>query len=93
MANEDASLKLSSSVLDAAQEEGADAVVTVCPLCYIALDTYRTKMNSKRSKDKQLKIPVLHFPQVLALALGVPAEKLGFNRHIASVENVLKKLK
>lgn len=90
MANEGPALELGGSILGAAMEENADAVVTVCPLCYISLDTYRSKIN-KRLK-KKITIPVLHFPQVLALALGIEHKKLGFKRHIASVKDVVKKL-
>ena len=93
MANEGPSVQLSTSILESAIAQGADAVVTVCPLCYISLDTYRSKINANRKSSEKITIPIIHFPQVLALALGVDQKELGFGRHIASVSEVLKKLK
>jgi succinate dehydrogenase / fumarate reductase cytochrome b subunit len=42
--------------------------------------------------EKPLALPVLHLPQLVALALGVEPEKLGLDRHVVSTRPLLKKL-
>ena len=40
----------------------------------------------------KLGLPVLHLPQLIALALGISPKKLGLDRHIVSTRPVLEKL-
>jgi len=42
--------------------------------------------------DYEPKIPVLHVTQILGLALGIPAEKLGLDKNITPTEPLLKKI-
>ncbi len=81
-------LRLSYIILKEAKKRGADAVVTLCPLCQFNLDGYQDQM---RSRYDDISMPVLYFTQVLGLAMGLPADKLGLNRCIVSAENVLSK--
>ncbi|NJN59875.1 MAG: heterodisulfide reductase, partial [Leptolyngbyaceae cyanobacterium SL_5_9] len=37
-------------------------------------------------------LPVLHLPQLVALALGISPKQLGLDRHIVSIQPVLQKL-
>lgn len=69
---------------------GADCLVTPCPLCHLNLDSRQPEV--AKVIDKPLGLPVLHLPQLVALALGIPPEKLGLNKHIVSVRPVLEKL-
>ena len=69
---------------------GADCLVTPCPLCHLNLDSRQPEV--ARVIYKPLGLPVLHLPQLVALALGISPEKLGLNKHIVSVQPVLKKL-
>jgi succinate dehydrogenase / fumarate reductase cytochrome b subunit len=41
---------------------------------------------------RKLGIPILHLPQLVGLALGIPAENLGLNRHVVQVERALQKI-
>lgn len=52
--------KRSAKVMDSAQEQGADMVITACPLCL-----YNLKKNSGSE------LPVYYFTELLAEALGV----------------------
>ena len=38
-----------------------------------------------------MKLPVLYLSQLVGLAVGVPAAKLGFGRHMVPVEPVLQR--
>lgn len=66
-----------------AKKAGADCLVTPCPLCHMQLDMYQPD-SQKRYQDN-ITIPVLHFPQLLGLAMGFNPVDLGIKRHIVEV--------
>lgn len=53
-------VKKSSVVMSSAQEQGADMMITACPLCLYNL-----------TKNAEGQLPVVYFTQLLAQALGV----------------------
>lgn len=69
---------------------GADCLVTPCPLCHLNLDSRQPEV--ERVIGQKLGLPVLHLPQLVALALGIAPEKLGLNHHVVSTRSVLEKL-
>lgn len=69
---------------------GADCMVTPCPLCHLNLDSRQPEV--EKVIGKPLGLPVLHLPQLVALALGVSPQALGLDRHIVSTRPVLEKL-
>lgn len=73
-------LKLNKEILECAVENGADCIVTTCPLCQINLDAYQKKI-SKKFKIK-IQIPVLFFTQLLALSLGSTPKEAGFDQNL-----------
>ncbi|MBN1922547.1 MAG: CoB--CoM heterodisulfide reductase iron-sulfur subunit B family protein [Anaerolineae bacterium] len=73
---------LTGKVLDSAKTAGAEAVTLACPMCHTALDLYQHK--AERAVGRELDLPVLYFTQLLGLALGIEASRLGFKRHIVS---------
>jgi heterodisulfide reductase subunit B len=74
---EDTALKLNKELLSCAQENGADVIVTTCPLCHFNLEAYQDKINS--AFNTKFNIPILYFTQLLGIALGIPAKKLGLD--------------
>jgi succinate dehydrogenase / fumarate reductase, cytochrome b subunit len=70
--------------------EGADCLVTPCPLCHLNLDSRQPEV--EKVIGRSLGLPVLHLPQLIALALGVPPKQLGLDRHVVSTKPVLEKL-
>ena len=73
-----------------AKEQGADFMVTPCPLCHMSLDIYQDRAG--RAVNRALDLPILHLPQLLGLAMGLPAKDLGFSRHVISVDSILATL-
>jgi heterodisulfide reductase subunit B len=65
--------------LNAMHEEGADLIVVMCPQCLTQFDT--GQILASRSLKLDLKIPVLHYVQLLALALGYSLEEIGYFNH------------
>ena len=72
-----------------AKHEGADAMVTPCPLCHLNLDGYQPKAAAQR--NEKIDLPILHLPQLLGLAFGLSSRDLGLGRHIVSTKPVLEK--
>jgi heterodisulfide reductase subunit B len=82
--------RLSGAVLESAQEAEADLVALACPMCHTALDAYQAR--AERALGHALDLPVLYITQLMGLALGVDASKLGFERHLVSPRKQLARL-
>ena len=85
---ENIALTMNGTNLKEAKEAGANAMVTPCPLCHMSLDIYQER--AARTVGAKLELPVLHLPQMLGLAMGVPAKELGMQRHLVSVDPIGK---
>jgi succinate dehydrogenase / fumarate reductase cytochrome b subunit len=82
--------KMAGSHLQEAIAAGADCMVTPCPLCHLNLDSRQPEVEAVL--QTRLRLPVLHLPQLVALALGISPKALGLDRHIVSTRPVLEKL-
>jgi succinate dehydrogenase / fumarate reductase cytochrome b subunit len=80
MMNKVNSLRLSGNVVVDARDRGADCIVTPCPLCHLNLDPYQPEAASVM--NTKLNMPVLHLPQLLCLAFGIPGREIRLNNHI-----------
>lgn len=69
---------LSREIVASARENGADVVVTACPLCQFNLDYPQRETMGSRTGSR---IPVVYFTQLMAVALGLPEEDWGFDDH------------
>ncbi len=67
-----------------------DAMVLICPFCGIMYDRYQKLMAAE--VEKEFGVPVLYYPQLLGLALGIDPEALGFDVNSVSVDGVLEKV-
>ncbi len=88
--NEKNSLAMVAKHTGEAQDLGADAMVTPCPLCHLNLDGFQAK--AAKQMGKQINVPILHLPQVIGAALGMDGPSLGLNRHIISAFDVAMKM-
>ncbi|MEC7837505.1 MAG: CoB--CoM heterodisulfide reductase iron-sulfur subunit B family protein [Chloroflexota bacterium] len=89
--NQKNSLKMVSNQTGSAKDLGADAMVTPCPLCHLNLDGYQGKARSNNRGDKA-DLPIIHMPQMLALAMNLETKEIGLGRHIVSPKEVLNKI-
>lgn len=87
---EDIGTSLNYVLLKEAKKKGADAIVTICPLCQFNLEINQDKI-VKRYKD-DVKMPILYFSQILGLAFGIPKEDLGFSRSIIPLKPMWEKI-
>ncbi|PSO53547.1 MAG: heterodisulfide reductase [Cyanobacteria bacterium QH_8_48_120] len=84
------SFTMAGTHIQEAIEADADCMVTPCPLCHLNLDSRQPE--AEKVIERQLGLPVLHLPQLVALALGVKPDKLGLDQHVVSTQPVLEKL-
>ncbi len=73
-----------------AAAKGADAVLTVCPMCQMNLEAHQQKIS--RSYGIDLSIPVLYLPQFMGLAMNIPVEKLYIDLNLSPVQKVLDRI-
>ena len=65
--NETASMKMVARHTTDAQQLGADAMVTPCPLCHLNLDGFQPK--AAQMNAVEINMPILHLPQMIGLEL------------------------
>ena len=82
-------LDLICKLLDSAVSNGAECLVTVCPLCQTNLDAYQSRVNKKFKRNFHL--PILFFTQLMGVAFGLNDEALGLKTGIVPVDRVLAK--
>ncbi len=89
ISEEEASLKLIKEVLDSAVSNGAEVMITGCPLCQLNVDAYQTMVNKKYKTNYHL--PVLFFTQLMGLAFGFGEKDLGLKTSLVPAEKALAK--
>ena len=72
--------KMSSQIVGNADENGADCVVTPCPLCQMQLDIYQDRY--QEAQNSKVRKPIIHLSQLVGLALGLSNEQLGLDINI-----------
>ena len=85
--NKQASLKQAGMHLGDALDADADCLVTPCPLCHLNLDMQQPL--AEKVVGRELKMPVLHLPQLVGLALGLEPKELGLGRHVVRPSSVI----
>jgi heterodisulfide reductase subunit B len=74
--DEGTALAIAKDKLDHIQVTGADGMVLICPFCDIMYEV------NQRSIERQFGVtyglPVIYYPQLLGLALGLTPDELGF---------------
>jgi succinate dehydrogenase / fumarate reductase, cytochrome b subunit len=85
--NKQASLKQAGRHLGDAVDAEADCLVTPCPLCHLNLDLQQPL--AEGAAGRELKMPVLHLPQLVGLALGLEPKELGLSRHVVRPTSVI----
>jgi len=75
--NDKIALQLARDKLDHIKKVEAQALITICPFCHIMYDT--NELRIEKMFNEVYGIPVLHYPQLLGLAMGLSPEELAFN--------------
>lgn len=92
--NDELSTRLLSEKIVGAKEAGALFITPICSYCHLQFDTTQLNMLSNTTKNKVL--PVILYPQLLGLCLGLNEKQLGLNKNktltqkeIASLQSLL----
>lgn len=83
-------LELIRRLVSTADRLGADAMVTVCPMCQMNVDMYQGEANRRFRTSYHM--PILFFTQVMGLAFGFEPSRLGFGTEVVSASGALAKL-
>jgi succinate dehydrogenase / fumarate reductase cytochrome b subunit len=82
--DERVAIKLTGAHIQAAKMNGANSMVTPCPLCHTVLDGFQREI--EQDMGQKLGMPVLHLPQLVGLALGLSPEELRIDRHMVQFD-------
>ena len=88
--NDKIALQLARDKLNHIKMVDAQAMITICPFCHIMYDT--NELRVEKMFNEAYGIPVLHYPQLLGLAMGIQAEELAFNELRVDVSKILSKV-
>jgi len=72
--NAEIPLQLAREKLDHIRAVGAQALITVCPFCHMMYDLNQSRI--ERTFNEKFRIPVLHYPQLLGLAMDISPDEL-----------------
>jgi len=86
---QDVALELVKAILQ--QAKGADAIVTVCPMCQMNLEAYQKKISLIYHED--FSVAILYLPQLLGLALGLSEKDVRLDLNLSVPYSFLDKLR
>ncbi|WP_406660642.1 CoB--CoM heterodisulfide reductase subunit B [Methanolobus sp. ZRKC3] len=85
------SLKMANHKLSRIEEAGVDCIVNACPFCHMQLDAGQKEI--KEIMGSEYNIPVLHYTQLLGLALGFTPDMLGISMNSTNNQDFIEKIK
>ncbi len=88
--SDDLALDLASEKLANTSKAGADCIATLCPFCFIALDLGQLQIKSRFKKTFDM--PVLHYSELLSLALGIDPKELALETHKIKTDKIISKI-
>ena len=88
--DEGVALSMARSKLDHVRSRQADAIVLACPFCNIMYEANQKKI--EKIAQTEYKLPILFYPQVLGLAMGMEPEELGIKMNRIKPTDLLKKV-
>ncbi|GBE18988.1 succinate dehydrogenase/fumarate reductase iron-sulfur subunit [archaeon BMS3Abin16] len=87
MTKEEVALKLTGDILKRAKSLGADCVAVLCPMCHFNLDGKQAAV--EKHLGEKLDLPILYFTQLMGLAFGIEAKKLGLKRNLVDSQKIV----
>jgi heterodisulfide reductase subunit B len=86
----EATAEMTHTILSSAQKNGAQLMVTNCPVCQFNLDKQQVEMGRRHTGYQS--IPVLYFSQLLGMALGLDTSDFGWENHHIDPQPILAHL-
>lgn len=88
--NTEVPLQMAKEKLDHIKAVGAQALITACPFCHMMFDLNQSRI--ERDFNEKFGIPVLHYTQLLGLAMGFSPDELAFKQLRVAPSEVLAKV-
>lgn len=88
--NDKIPLQLTRDKLNHIKCVGAQALITICPFCHMMYESYQSRI--ERMFNEAYNIPVLHYPQLLGLAMGLSPKELALNELRVDVSRISRLL-
>jgi heterodisulfide reductase subunit B len=88
--NEQLAIRLARDKIKSMKEAGAEFITVVCPACGNQLDLQQ--LDLKDSYGEVYDLPVLLYPQILALAMGMDEEEIGLSMNRVPAGPILEHL-
>ena len=88
----DTALDVAGTKLKAIHARGYEGIVTICPFCHKMFDT-RQEVVKRVIQREDIKLPVLYYTQLLGLAMGLDARKLGLHLNQSPVDLIIDKIR
>ncbi len=81
LSDSDTSTQLVLNLLQAAEDAGAEVIATECPTCHSGLEMHQVRAETEFGIKTDVKI--IYFTQLLGLAMGLSARKLGIHENVS----------
>jgi len=88
--SDDLALDMAREKIVNTTKAGADCIATLCPFCFVALDIGQMQVKAKFQETYDM--PVLHYSELLALALGIDPKELALQTHKIKTDKILNKI-
>ena len=88
--DEQVALAMAHRKLDHLRAQQADAMILICPFCNVMYEGNQRKI--EKTFQTEYKLPVLYYPQLLGLALGLEPEELGMKMNRIKTTELVKKI-
>lgn len=88
LSDSDTSTKLVLNLLQTAEACGADVIATECPTCHTGLEMHQVRAEKVLGKKTEVKI--VYFTQLLGMAMGLSAKKVGLHENMSDSRKFLK---
>jgi len=88
LSDSDTSTRLVLNLLTTAEACGADVIATECPTCHSGLEMHQ--MRAEKVFGKKTHVKILYFTQLLGMALGLSARRVGVHENFSDSRDLLK---
>lgn len=88
--DEGIAFSLAQKKLEDVKASEADIMVLMCPFCGVMYDENQNRIETEFGMNYNL--PILYYPQLLGLALGIAPESLGFRLNKVKADTVLERI-
>lgn len=88
--DDNVALQLTREKLNHIKIVGAQALITVCPSCHLMFDVNQSRI--ERTFNESYNLPVLHYTQLLGLAMGMSPDELAIKENRVDASKLLQVL-